>query len=93
MTEQLGESCPIVALLRHYTLGCTAFEAVLLLLQQNRKYRVRMLTYFSRLDVTLRRNDNCSCVFENSLEHFHVAIHAPIDENGIAELSSHMCSL
>jgi hypothetical protein len=43
MAQQIGQlvaaSCPIVALVRPYGLGVIVFQAVLLLLQQNMKYR------------------------------------------------------
>jgi hypothetical protein len=50
MTQQMGElvatSRQIVALLRPYTLALICFQAVLMLLQHNRKYKVVYILVF-----------------------------------------------
>jgi hypothetical protein len=58
MTQQPGQhvaaSCPIFALHRPFTLGITGFQVVLLLLQQNRKYKVvHILAYLPHLDIAV----------------------------------------
>jgi hypothetical protein len=75
MTVRLvSESRPIVTLLRQYALGSTGFQAVLFLLQQNRRYEIRILAYLPRLDITMTPNVKCRCISRNFMEHIHVAI-------------------
>jgi hypothetical protein len=79
MTQQMGELMaafhPILASLRQYALGLIGFQAVLLLLQQNRKYKVvHILAYLPRLDIAVRPNGVSGRVSGNGITRFQVAI-------------------
>jgi hypothetical protein len=51
------------------------FEAVLLSIQKNLKYKaVSILAYFPRLDIKVRANDKFGRVTGKSMDHFRVAI-------------------
>jgi hypothetical protein len=65
----------IVALLQPYALPLICFQAVLLLLQQNRKYKVvHILAYLPRLDTTVIPYAKSDRVPGSSMDHFQVTI-------------------
>jgi hypothetical protein len=65
----------VVALLRPSMLDLIDFQAVLLLLQENRRYKdAHVLIYLSLLDIALRPNGKFEHVLGNSMGHFQKAI-------------------
>jgi hypothetical protein len=79
MTQQMGQlfaaSCPFIAFLQPNTLGLGDFQAVLLLLQQNWKYKVvHIQAYLPCLDIRVEQNSRSGHVSRNSVNHFQVAI-------------------
>jgi hypothetical protein len=71
MGQLVAASCPHVALLQPHTFNLIDFQAVLVLLQQNQKYKiVLVLAYLSCLVIGVRPNGKSGHVPGNGMDHF-----------------------
>jgi hypothetical protein len=70
MFKLVSASCKIIASLLSCTVRFICFQAFLLFLQHNRKFKVvSILVYLPRLDIVLRPNGKSGCLSGNSMDY------------------------